>query len=175
VSGSRFVDVPADRLLAELKEIGLAVMNKGGMYVMLAPPGRETLVDLTPPNVFATVRIFTTVTANADSVRPCGEDAIRLFVKWDDGTPGGKLHFLEEVQKILRTAPQGAPDRVRAFLDRLRDEVRAAYGRALHVPTCPVCKTRPMKLKSTRDGTRKFYGCVGWPGCSGTQSVARPT
>lgn len=171
MSGPRFVDVPADRLLAELKEIGDAVVAKGGTTRCWTPrAGSEMVVDIGPPNVLAIVRVYTTITEGASAVRACGEDAVRLFVCWHPPDKG-EVKFLEEVQKILRTAPQGAPDRVRAFLDRLRDEVRAAYGRALQVPTCHVCKVRPMKLKTTRDGSRKFYGCIGWPGCSGTRSV----
>lgn len=172
MSGPRFVDVPADRLLAELKEIGDAVVAKGGTSRCWVPrAGSEMVVDIKPPNALALVRVYTTITDGASAVRACGEDAVRLFVCFHP-PDAGEVKFLEPVQKILRTAPQGAPDRVRAFLDRLRDEVRAAYVRALHVPTCHVCKTRPMALRKRRDGGPSFLGCVGYPTCRGTANTA---
>jgi hypothetical protein len=173
VRNARFVDVPADRLLEDLKKIGNAVISVGGSYRQWTPrSGSEIVVDIAPPIVPAIVRIYTTITDGAGSVRACGEDAVRLFLCWSENSNNNPVIFLEEPQKILRTAPKGAPDRVQAFLDRLRDEVRAAYARALSVPTCPKCKKRPMKLRTTKDGTRQFYGCVGWPReCVETMSV----
>lgn len=186
MSGPRFVDVPADRLLGELGAIGNAVIKKDGRYV-LSRHGSELVVDVMPPNGVAMVRIYTSLAAHASHVRGCGEDAVRMFVCWPKTelpapVPVGgdvlpvlaqqSVHVipLEESQKILRTAPQGASDRVAVFLARLRDEVRAAYARALAVPRCPVCEKLPLKLRSTRDGKRRFFGCVGFPACRGTMN-----
>mgnify|MGYP001619372761 FL=1 len=37
-------------------------------------------------------------------------------------------------------------------------------------PQCPKCGGQ-MKLKSTRDGKREFWGCMGYPVCDGTRNA----
>lgn len=168
MSGPRFVAVPAARLLGELREIGGLVTARGGRFVE-AVHGKEVVVDVAPPSpALAIVRVYTSLERGASEVRDCGADAVRLIV----GVPGegAKLRPLEEATKILRTAPQGAEDRVATFLARLREAVRQAYGRAREVPACPQCG-RAMGLRTTRDGSRRFYGCVGYPECRGTRSA----
>lgn len=166
MSGPRFVQVPADRLLAELREIGARVTEKGGRLVE-GVQGREIVVDVVPPGGRALVRVFTSLAAGASAVRGCGDDAVRLVIGAD--TPEG-FRPLEKGQKILRTAPQKAEDRVAVFLERLREELRGAYSRARKVPSCPLCG-RPMGLRSTKDKTRQFFSCIGYPSCKGAMSV----
>lgn len=163
MSGPRFVAVPADRLLAELREIGALVSGKGGSFTE-GRQGREVVVDVVPPGGRAMVRVFTSLAAGAAEVRDCGDDAVRIVVGVD--TPE-RFRPIDESRKILRTAPKGADDRVAVFLERLREAIRQAYRQAKEVPACPACG-RAMALRSTRDRTRQFYGCIGYPECKGT-------
>lgn len=167
MSGPRFVAVPADRLLAELRDIGARVVAKGGRFVE-GRMGREVFVDVVPPGGRAFVRVYTSLAQGASEARECGEDAVRLVVGVD--TPE-RFVPLESSQKILRTAPKAAPDRVAVFLERLREEVREAYKRAKGNEPCPVCG-RAMRLRETRDKSRKFWGCIGFPECRGTKSAS---
>ena len=164
--GPRFVAVPADRLLAELREIGTLVTGKGGRFIE-GKQGREVVVDVVPPGGRAMVRVYTSLAAGAAEVRDCGDDAVRIVVGVD--TPE-RFRPLDESRKILRTAPQGAEDRVAVFLGRLRGAIREAYGQARAVPTCPLCG-RAMGHRTTKDKTRSFFGCVGYPECRGTRSA----
>lgn len=173
MSGPRFVPVPADRLLAELRAIGALVEGKGGRFVE-GKWGREVVVDVVPPGGRALVRVFTSLAAGAAEVRDCGDDAVRIVVGVD--TPE-RFRPLEESQKILRTAPQGAADRVAVFLERLREAIRQAYGRARDAPACPRCG-RAMAVRSTKPmasgqlgASRQFYGCIGFPVCRGTMDM----
>lgn len=170
MSGTRFVAIPADRLLAELREIGALVSGKGGRFVE-GVQGREVVVDVVPPGGRAQVRVYTSLARGATEVRDCGDDAVRVVVGVD--TPE-RFRPLESGVKILRTAPAKADDRVGVFLGRLRVALRAAYVRAKDVPPCPVCG-RAMALRSTRDKTRKFLSCIGWPECKGSRSVVDST
>lgn len=167
MSGPRFVAVPAERLLAELRDIGRLVEEQGGRFVE-GQQGREIVVDVVPPGGRAMVRVYTSLAKGAAEVRDCGEDAVRLIVGVDSPE---RFRPLEESVKILRTAPQGAVDRVAVFLARLREAIRQAYRRAKAIPCCPDCG-RAMALRSTRDGSRQFYGCLGYPACKGTRSAA---
>ena len=116
------------------------------------------------------VRVYTSLARGAGEVRDCGEDAVRLVVGVD--TPE-RFRPLESGQKILRTAPQGAADRVAAFLARLRKELRDAYLRALRVPACPACG-RAMAERVARGNGSRFYGCLAWPACTSTRSISKP-
>lgn len=165
--GPRFVAVPADRLLGELRAIGEKVTARGGSFVE-GVQGREVVVDVAPPGGRAMVRVWTSLARGAAEVRDCGDDAVRLVVGVD--TPE-RFRPLEESTKILRTAPKGAEDRVAVFLERLRGAIRDAYGRAKEIPACPDCG-RAMALRSTRDGARTFYGCLAYPECKGTRRAA---
>lgn len=167
MSGPRFVAVPADRLLAELRDVGAKVTAKGGRFVE-GRQGREIVVDVVPPGGRAMVRVYTSLAVGAAEVRDCGDDAVRIVVGVD--TPE-RFRALDESRKILRTAPHSVDDRVAAFLERLREAIRQAYGQARDVPACPLCG-RAMALRSTRDGGRQFYGCIGYPECKGTRSAA---
>jgi hypothetical protein len=163
VSGPRFVAVPADRLLAELREIGALVTGKGGRFIE-GKQGREVVVDVVPPGGRAMVRVYTSLAAGAREVRDCGEDAVRLVVGVDSPE---RFRPIGDSQKILRTAPTSADDRVATFLARLREEIRQAYVRAKSVPACPLCG-RAMAIRTQKATGRRFYGCTGFPECRGT-------
>lgn len=164
---TRFVSIPADRLVAELEEIGTAVLSRGGSYAWRSQ-GRERVYDLTVPGARAQVRIYTSLAVGENEVRDCGEDAVRVCVgalETINGVPGtSKLRFLplEKGIKILRTAPQGAEDRVGTFLARLREAIREAYDRARRVRPCPKCG-KPLALRNGKYGP--FLGCSGYPAC----------
>jgi hypothetical protein len=160
------VEVPADRLLGALRAIGEAVRGKGGSYVE-GRMGREIVVDVVPPGGRAMVRVFTSLAIGAEEARGCGEDAVRIVVGVD--TPE-RFRPLEEGQKMLRTAPKAAEDRVAVFLERLRGEIREAYRRALAIPACHACG-RAMALRHRKGGSGSFYGCIGFPVCRATRAA----
>jgi len=163
-AGERFVEVPADRLLAHLRGIGAAIAGKGGKLVE-GRAGREVVFDLGAPHGRAMVRVYTSLAGGAQTARACGEDAVRVVVV--AGTPEG-TRPLEDSQKVLRTAPRAAEDRVGAFLARLTDTLRAAYRRALDVPACPDCG-RAMARRTSAHGP--FFGCSGYPACRATRRI----
>jgi len=150
--------------MGELRDVGARVTEAGGRYVE-GRQGREVVVDVVPPGGRAMVRVYTSLAVGAAEARDCGEDAVRLVVGVE--TPE-RFRPLEEGQKILRTAPRAAdqPDRVGAFLARLRGEIRAAYGRARAIPCCPECG-RAMARRESKHGP--FWGCTGYPECRGTR------
>jgi hypothetical protein len=161
---TRFVSVPSDRLLEELRVIGEAVSKRGGSYEF-GRQGREVVYDLHCHGFGKhIVRVYTSLSAGAQSVRECGEDAIRIVVGWE---VDGKFKPLRPSRKVLRTAPQGPDEeRVNAFLGRLRNLMREAYRQAAEIPACPKCRAA-MALRKSKNG--KFWGCTSFPECRGTR------
>lgn len=173
--GTRFVEIPAETLLSELNSICDAIKGKGGKAEK-GQQGREVVYDFTPPRATATVRLYTTLSAGAQTARNCGEDAVRIVV---GAMVEGRFRTLTEPRKMLRTAPQGEHhERVRTFLDRLTEALRVAYGVALKVPMCPLCRG-PMSERSTKPDAqgeqRRFYGCLAFPTCRGTKPFPKNT
>lgn len=177
----RFVEIPADRLIAELEEIGGGVAAVGGSYAWRVQ-GRERVFDLSPVTpagnraLPAQIRIYTSLAVGSTVARDCGKDAIRIVVgaledDADDFGPRGVYKFrpVEKATKILRTAPRGVEDRVGVFLARLRDALRDAYRRARNVQSCPDCSG----LMATRKGSNgPFLGCLNYPRCRHTERVS---
>lgn len=163
----RFVEVPADRLQDSLDVIGNLVEARGGSAAWTVS-GRERVWELTlPPNGIARIiRVFTSMAVGAAVVRDCGKDAVRVVVGFHDGD---RFRPLEKGQKILRTAPRDAEDRVAVFLERLRDQLRKAWVRAQKVRTCPKCG-KPMAERKGRNGP--FMGCTAYPECRHTGPAA---
>lgn len=163
----RFVEVPADRLLGTLRGIAEKVTARGGRVVE-GTQGREVVVDVVPPGGRAMVRVYTSLASGADAARGCGEDAVRLVV----GVLGDRgFRPVAEAEKILRTAPAAAEDRVGVFLGRLTERLRGAYKTAAMVPACPACG-RAMMRRESNSGS--FYGCTGFPACRGTRPLGAP-
>lgn len=161
---TRFVSIPADRLVGLLEEIGAKVEAAGGGFAWRVQ-GRERVFDLTVPGAPGQVRVFTSLAVGEAEVRDCGKDAVRVCVGAlfdDDFKP------TEKGTKILRTAPKGAEDRAGAFLSRLQEALRGAYRRARAVTPCPQCG-RPMATRKGRNGA--FLGCTGYPECRGTKPL----
>lgn len=166
--GPRYVEIPADRLLGLLRDIGAKVTAKGGAIVE-GTMGREVVVDLFPPHGRTSVRIFTSLASGADAARDCGEDAVRIVL---GTTVDGRWRPLGESEKILRTAPRDASDRVGVFLERLKERARGVYLEALNTPACPACG-RAMGIREARANGSRFWGCCAFPECRGTRPVAR--
>lgn len=171
---TRFVRVPAARLIGELMAIGAAIQQKGGGYVE-ARSNSEIVYDFEPPERGTVVRVYTSLAQHASHVRECGQDAVRIVVGYrpdQTGKPAKQKHPflpLADSRKLLRTAPQGPEnERIAAFLERLRAAVREAYAAALRIPRCPSCSS-PMKERSGTYGA--FYGCTRYPGCRGTRRI----
>lgn len=180
---SRYIEVPAEALLAELRSIGDAVVARGGKFEESVQydrkarlSGREIVYEITPPNRPAPapcVRIFTSLARGADAVRACGEDAVRIVIGTHVPTElkSDVFRALDKSRRIYRTAPAGNDDeRVKAFLGRLRQALRDAYVAALKVPMCPACKA-PMARRKTKGGGTEFFGCIRFPECRGTRPL----
>lgn len=160
----RFIEVPADALLAELRAIGSAIEGRGGKAEQ-GRQGYEVVFDFTPHRGRGMVRVYTTLSVGADVARECGEDAVRVVVghrKEDRFRP------LKKHRKMLRTAPSklSEPERVKHFLARLRKKIRLAFGDAMTIPGCPKCGAA-MKLRGGKHGD--FWGCTSYPKCRGTR------
>lgn len=164
--GDRFINVPAERLLAELRAIGAAVTGRGG-NVTEHTSGQEVVFDFTPPGQRACVRVYTSLGVGRLAVRDCGRDAVRIVV----GVPteGMRFRLLGDKKRIYRTAPRGEHEaRVSAFLERLKAAIREGYKQALHIPACPICGN-PVAVRENKKDGQKFYGCIRFPHCRGTR------
>ncbi len=186
----RYVEIPADRLVAELERIGGTVAAIGGSWSW-SIAGRERVFDLCPTtpagdrSLPAQIRIFTSLAVGDSHARACGKDAIRIVVgalSWErevyncgergerrrPGRVESTFRPVEKGQKILRTARRDAEDRVGVFLSRLRVALRDAYLRARVVRTCVECDGL-MAHRKGRNGA--FLGCINYPKCHHTEQV----
>jgi len=166
--GDRYINVPAQRLLAELRAIGAAVTGRGGR-VTENTSGAEVVFDFAPPNQRAYVRVYTSLGIGRLAVRECGRDAVRIVVGASPDDRPGLFRLLGDKKRIYRTAPKGEHDaRVSAFLERLKAAIREGYRQALHTPVCPACG-HPMAIRKNKKDGNKFYGCTEFPQCKGTR------
>lgn len=172
MAGSRYVNVPAAALLATLRAIVSKIKGAGGTADE-STQGREIVFELLPPERETFVRVYTSLAVGDNSVRGCGEDAVRIVI----GTEfGGKFRPLSKSRRIYRTAPQGPEEqRVQAFLGRLTQALRESYGKALRdFPLCPQCGA-PMARRKAKAGG-EFFGCLRWPECRATKNIqSNPT
>lgn len=161
-----YVEIPADRLLGELRSAGDGVKGKGGECVE-GKSGREVVFDLTPPNSKLTVRVFTSLAAGASSARECGKDALRINV---GAMVNGKWRSAAKPRRVFRTAPKDSSEdaRVGMFLDRMKGHLRDAYRTAASTPACPECEG-PMAVRENRANGSSFFGCMMYPSCRGTR------
>lgn len=146
-----------------LRGVGAKVMETGGKYIEQVT-GNERVVEFHPPRSLGFVRVFTTVADGAATVRECDSDAVRIVVLTD---VGARLVSVTEPIKVLRTAPQDG-DRVGAFIERLQNRIRAAYGHAMDTPACPKCGA-PMAHRTSQRGM--FWGCTSYPSCHGVRQL----
>lgn len=176
--GSTFVSVPADALMSELDEIATVVSSPDVADGMVPGDysgclmGRERVVTIRlsgHPDSRPAIRIFTSLAAGSDVVRDVGEDAVRIVVGVARRPDAANTVFTfipaGGVRRIFRTAPRNLPEpeRVAAFLARLRQALREAYQQARAIPVCQTCG----RLMRERDGRHgRFLGCSGWPACS---------
>lgn len=169
MEGSRYVEVPADRLMELLRGIGTKVTERGGALTE-GVQGREVVVDLQPGGSQVKVRIYTSLARGADAVRGCGEDAVRLVLGYE-GTIRGKPSFvkLEGGPRIYRTAPTKLPqeERVTVFLGRFEEALREAFITAKKWTRCH-CDA-PMSVRANKQTGSKFWGCTRYPECRGTR------
>ena len=162
----RFVEIPADRFQASLDVIGDLVVVAGGS-VQWTQQGRERVWELTLPgkDPERVIRVYTSMAVGAVQARDCGQDAVRIVVGFREPTGARSFRPLEKGQKILRTAPRGAQDRVEVFLERLRDQLRKAWFRASGIRACSECGS-PTVIRKGKFGD--FLGCSGYPKCQRT-------
>lgn len=173
---STFVEIPSDAMLKELREIGSAIVARGGKCEE-GRAGREVVFDFSLPKMHATepvqvghhgatVRVYTSMAVGSVTARDVGRDAVRIVV---GANVKGKFHVIEKFKRIHRTAPKGPHEmRVRAFLERLRQTLRDAYAIARKVPACPKC-AGPMAVRKNKKSGSEFYGCMNYPECRGTR------
>ena len=174
-----YIEVPADDLLNELREVGRAIVARGGK-VEEKIAGREVVFDLTPPDCPTVVRVYTSLARGSSAVRACGKDAIRLVLGFDhvDDTKRSGFRPVSKGRRVFRTAPNkdhagwlNTNERVATFLARLKQAIREAYLEALNAPTCHVCGEAPVARRETKSGNRKFLGCTRFPECKGTRPL----
>lgn len=182
--GSTFVSVPADALMSELDEIATAVSSPDVADGMVPGDysgclmGRERVVTIRlsgHPDSRPAIRIFTSLAAGSDVVRDVGEDAVRIVVGVARRPDAANTVFTfipaGGVRRIFRTAPRNLPEpeRVAAFLARLRQALREAYQQARAIPVCRECG----RLMRERDGRHgRFLGCSGYPDdCKFTRAI----
>lgn len=104
------------------------------------------------------VRVYTTI-AQGGVGRDVGKDAIRVQLVH---TPTNK-----PVWTATRT------HRTPGWQDRMLGRMKEAWTALRTVERCPDCRTRPMVIRKTKDGSREFLGCVGFPSCKGTVSLRK--
>ncbi len=170
MEGTRYIEVPADKLLGLFGEIGGKVTDAGGQ-LHEGVEGREVVIDLYPAGSRAAVRVYTSLARGAGAVRGCGEDAVRLVVGYQGKDKSGKPRFwpLQKGPRIYRTAPTKLPEdeRVALFLERLKGAVRKSYGMARDWRRCQACGA-PMSTRENRQTKSKFWGCTAYPDCRAT-------
>lgn len=170
--GTRYVEVPADRMMGLLRDIGEKVRSRSGSMTE-SVQGREVVVDLQPGDCGTIVRVYTSLARGADAVRGCGEDAVRIVIGCEVQGRDGKSRFLKLAggPRIYRTAPTQLPqeERVDVFLARFRDALRNAYQDAREWTRCPVCDA-PMSERENKATKSKFWGCTRFPECRGTRA-----
>lgn len=170
MSRKNYVEVPRDRLLADLAAVERGVAGKGGT-TSWTTAGWEKVLEIVPPGAVARVRLFTSLAEGASTVRACGADAVRIVVGFPRTPMHGPhrevFHAVGQKVRLYRTAPQKG-DRVGAFLERLREALREAYRRASEVPKCPDCGS-PMVRREGKRGA--FFGCTEYPACTRTREV----
>jgi hypothetical protein len=165
--GSKYIDIPADALLATLTAICEKVTKAGGTCKQ-GQSGREVTFDIQPPNTPVFLRVYTSLGAGDDTVRGCGEDAVRLTI---GAEVNGQYRSLAKSQRIYRTAPKGNhEDRVKAFLGRLTQALRDGYKSAATHPICRVCDN-PFQLRENKQNGSKFWGCTSYPECRSTLNI----
>lgn len=166
--GARYIEIPANALTGAIDDIGNLVTKAGGS-ITKGNAGRERTYDLVPHRGKGRVRIYTSLSCGAGSVRGCGEDAVRIVIGHEED---GRFRPHGKGRRIYRTAPKGDPKmRIKAFLDRLTGALREAYGAAMAVPSCPKCES-VMALRTARERGTKFWGCSRYPDCKGTRQTA---
>lgn len=167
----RFVEISAEELYDCLRGVGEKVRAAGGTYAE-AVHGREVVVELEHhAGGAAVVRVYTTLTEGASSLRACDSDAMRVVIGVEHG---GRFRPLGKSRKVLRTAPTtlSESERPQACLDRLVEAIRDQYKAVRQVPECPQCGS-PMALRQPKRGQdfRPFFGCVDFPHCRGSRNV----
>lgn len=165
---TRYIEVPADQLLATVREVGHKVAEAGGDYRKIKA-GDEVAYAITLPSQHGgtQIRVYTSLREGDDTVRGCGEDAIRVVF---GTTCEGDFRPLSKSRRIFRTAGKGTTDeRVAMFLDRFTQALREVYALAVRVPRCPACERHMVLRKGSRGD---FYGCLGFPECKATREVA---
>ncbi len=174
MEGTRYIEVPADKLRGLFTEIGGKVTEKGGS-LQEGIQGREVVMDLYPAESKTAVRVYTSLARGADAVRGCGEDAVRLVLGYQGKDRNGKDRFwvLQKGPRIYRTAPTKLPteERVEVFLGRLRQAIRESYLMAREWRKCHLCGA-PMSTRENKQSKSKFWGCTSFPECRGTQPWA---
>lgn len=152
---ARYVEIPAAEMEALMVECGFERVYPPRTVERVYQRNRSatgTHAAIVP--LFA-IRVYTTITDREDASREVGTDAIRVVIVH---VPTGKPVWTST--RIHRT--QGWREKTR---ERMREAWKAASG----IKRCAQCDA-PMVLRETKDKSRKFWGCCGFPQCKGTAS-----
>lgn len=118
---SRYVAVPAHAIRSRLLSAGFTLLPGSGEEVYERRHARH--------KDFA-VKVYTSLPRGGESVRGCGEDAIRVvairYYAWSPGNSGHHqrllAHGLESEARVYRTGT------VEGVLERMIERARDAYG-----------------------------------------------
>lgn len=108
------------------------------------------------------VRLYTSIPANADEARACGEDALRVVIVRSPNTA--------KAERILFTLPR--VHRTQGWRENLRERLRLAWCLITKGPVCPACGARcaPARKKATGE---LFWSCTRFPTCRGARRGIR--
>lgn len=113
------------------------------------------------------VKVLTSVKSDRNKARGCGEDAIRIFLLWED--KDGWTACVGKTKRVNRAGGQGktADDVAKRAIDRARDVARSQ----VQLPWCKKCG-RPLVERKVKNGPRAgrtFLGCSAYAKtkCSG--------
>jgi hypothetical protein len=161
--GSRFVAIPAERLVAELEYCGKKTQEIGGSYSW-SLANHEKLFELRIPKKRSVIRVYTSLAEGEDNVRDCGQDAVRIVIGiYIDGD----FRPVRKSITIKRTASTKASDRVGEFLGRLRENLRDAFMDAQKIKKCK-CGSFMVERQGSYGA---FYGCISYPRCKNIEKI----
>jgi hypothetical protein len=107
------------------------------------------------------IRLFSSVPANAEAARDCGEDAFRVCLVRSPGTP--------KAERILCVLPR--VHRTQNWRDNLRTRLRLAW-QLLTAEKCPACGAR-MYPERRKKNNELFWSCSRFPSCKGARRGPR--
>lgn len=154
-----YVEVTQDQMEAVLAPLGFRRMKLEGtrevVYGKRVGFREGGLKDGKAKDRPLTIRVYSSITGGTS--RDCGEDAIRIcLVAWKSGSG----------PRIIGT--QTRVNRVDGWNRRLKERIED--WKDLVGPPCPKCQG---VMVTRKGGKGKFWGCLNYPDCHGTQNLKK--